>query len=156
MTIRTILVPVDYSPHSRAAVQTALEFAGGFRARLVLLKVLEPLHVVFGELFPSQMLSDSERRARADSRMKELTSSIDVPVEGLVLEGPAWSTICEFAQKESIDLIVISSHGYHGLRRLVLGSTAERVVRHAPCSVLVVKPADKPESSGTPPADSPR
>jgi universal stress protein A len=59
-------------------------------------------------------------------------------VEASVQTGIAWEEISELATSKRTDLIVIATHGWTGLRHIVVGSTAERVVRHAPCAVLVV------------------
>jgi nucleotide-binding universal stress UspA family protein len=141
MALKQILVPVDFSRHSKSAANVGIEFATKFGAHLILVHVLEPLHVTFGEIFPSEVPDKSRWRAHAEAKMKELVTSLgEASVESLLLEGLAWSAICEFSEREMVDLIIIPSHGYRGLMRFVLGSTAERVVRHARCSVLVMKP----------------
>jgi nucleotide-binding universal stress UspA family protein len=76
--------------------------------------------------------------------VEELTNlaaklGLSVPVTIRVEEGHPWSLICETAGVLNAEVIVISSHGYTGLKRMLLGSTAEQVVRHATCPVLVVK-----------------
>ena len=59
-----------------------------------------------------------------------------------VLTGDAGIAVAEYATRVNADLIVVPSHGYHGLKRLLLGSTAERIIRHAHCSVLVLRRKD--------------
>jgi universal stress protein A len=143
MKLQKILVPVDFSDNSRRAVDAALEIhrlAGG---QITLLFVLEPLIVAFGEALPGDLPTDQERLIAAETEMEKLAAGCEVttPVESLVVEGTAWDVICDISDRKQIDLIVIASHGYKGLKRFVLGSTAERVVRHAHCPVLVVKTA---------------
>jgi len=68
-----------------------------------------------------------------------------------VLHGNPWPVICEYAQQAQVDLVVVSTHGRTGLTHMVIGSTAERIVQHAPCPVLVVKSRSGPaqlESAG--------
>ena len=68
------------------------------------------------------------------------TDSVDIKV--MLREGKPGVTILKVSEEISADLIVIPSHGYHGMKRLVLGSVAERVIRHATCSVLVLRRSD--------------
>jgi nucleotide-binding universal stress UspA family protein len=65
-------------------------------------------------------------------------------VQAHVLTGDPGTTITDYANEQSADLIVIPSHGYHGINRIVLGSVAERVLRHANCPVLVTRRLDSP------------
>ena len=96
--------------------------------------------IAFGEALPGDLPTDVERIAAAESEMRNsAANSCECPLDTLVLEGTAWDVICDTAQRREIDLIVIASHGYTGLKRILLGSTAERVVRHAHTPVLVVK-----------------
>jgi nucleotide-binding universal stress UspA family protein len=133
---------VDFSENSRQALAAALEIHKLASGRIMLLYVLEPLIVAFGEALPGDLPTDQERLLAAETEMEKLRASIELsaPAETLVVEGTAWDVICDVADRTKADLIVIASHGYKGLRRFVLGSTAERVVRHAHCPVLVVKP----------------
>ena len=144
MKLEKLLVPVDFSQNSRAAVRAAIQLLGrSAEAKLIVLFVLEPLHIVFGEMLPQELPTDAERQRAVEERMKALSAEFrDVAMETRIVEGHAWERICQFAKDAGIDLIIIPSHGYRGLTRLVLGSTAERVVRHASCPVLVLKPGD--------------
>lgn len=141
MKMQNILVPIDFSDNSRRALQAALELRRLSGGRLSLLHVIEPLVVAFGEALPGDLPTDQERLNTAEAEMEKLRQSLGAELvsETLVMEGTSWDSICEFANSRGIDLIVISSHGYKGLKRFVLGSTAERVVRHAECPVLVIK-----------------
>jgi nucleotide-binding universal stress UspA family protein len=142
MKLQRILVPVDFSENSREALAAAVEIHKLASGRIMLLYVLEPLIVAFGEALPGDLPTDQERLIAAEAEMEKLHAGIgsSVPVETMVVEGTAWDVICDVADGTEADLIVIASHGYKGLKRFVLGSTAERVVRHAHGAVLVVKP----------------
>ncbi len=136
-----ILVPVDFSDNSLKAIDAALEMQKVFGGRVELLYVLEPLIVTFGEALPADLPNDLERVTSAEAEMERLRGryALDLPLETSVLQGTAWDVVCEVAEKKNTGLIVITSHGYTGLKRILLGSTAERIVRHAHCPVLVVK-----------------
>lgn len=144
LALKKILVPVDFSQPSREAVVFARGLARKFRARLVLLHVF---------LLPSDeytpMLADAYLKARQEGHdearrlLRQLAAELALPAalktEFLVKDGVAHRSINVVAEQQGVDLIVIGTHGLTGLRRLIsLGSTAERVARHAPCPVVVV------------------
>lgn len=141
MTLQHLLVPVDFSENSTPAIEAALALAKPTGGRVSLLHVLEPIIVPYGESLPIEPPSDVVRREGAEAEMETLRGryGLENNVDTLVLSGSAWDTICETADQRHVDLIVLTSHGHTGLRRLFLGSTAERVVRHARCPVLVLK-----------------
>ena len=137
----TVVVPIDFSSESDFAIRSGLSIAGDPR-RMHLVHVLVPLDtispgVLFGEV-TNQTRTDAVKR-----NMAELTRKHGAPeaVE-VVLFGDPGMEIADYARNIKADLIVIPSHGYHGLKRLVLGSVAERVIRHAECSVLVLRRKD--------------
>ena len=143
MDIRTILVPVDFSEYSEKAFAWAQSLAAPWGARLRLLHVVplpEYLPNVLGIHFN---LADLEAgmQAEAEARLREWISranSPPVPIDAQVIRGEPFSDICRVVEQEHMDLIVMGSHGCTGLGHVLLGSVAERVVRHAPCPVLVV------------------
>lgn len=136
---RRILVPVDFSPSSRVALEHALGIARRNDAQLTLLHVVEP--------FDASLLMDpaeARRIARADAneQLSKLAGPIvqDWPRTGRELRaGNPATTIVAMARRMKADLIVMGTHGRTGLKRMVIGSVAERVVRLAHCSVLVVR-----------------
>jgi nucleotide-binding universal stress UspA family protein len=142
--VKRILVPVDFSPPSLRAVRFAREWAVRFRAEVCLLHVIEPTTTVapFGvepvllptppPNFRSKVKTELEKLAR-----KEFSRSTKVSAR--LREGVAYDEIVTAARKLKSDIIIIATHGYTGLMRALMGSTAERVVRHAPCPVLVVR-----------------
>ena len=90
----------------------------------------------------SKQLEDTATRELPKIATQEECAGLDV--EEVVAHGDAASEIVRVARERNVDLIVISSHGRTGLGRILFGSTAESVVRHAPCPVLVVKPPEEP------------
>ena len=143
--VERILVPVDFSSHSSGALRYAREIATTYGAKLDLVHVVEQvLHPEFYEtagVAPGAAGPELERRARAEmARLVEEGSDPDVAFEAHVVDGRAARDLVEFARERESDLIVIATHGLTGIRHLLLGSVAEKVVRSAPCPVLTVKP----------------
>ena len=143
MDIRKILVPFDFSEYSEKAFTWALAMAERWRARLLL------LHVVPAPSYPPLLMGtyfnvaefEASLRADAEARAQEFvtkTRGKAIQVDTRVMLGEPFSDICRIAEEEKVDLIVMGSHGRTGLSHVLLGSVAERVVRHAPCPVLVV------------------
>jgi nucleotide-binding universal stress UspA family protein len=147
--VQAILVPVDFSEHSRGALATAAELAARWQARLELVHVLElpPLPAFYG---PVPDVGSTQRLVElSDGELRKLTEELvpeAVEHSFTTLEGGAATEIVRHARDSRSDLIVISSHGRSGLDRLLLGSTTERVVRMADCPVLTLRPAAQSES----------
>ena len=148
MDVRSILLPTDFSECARHAVPVAAEFARLLGARVVCLHVVEPVvqpaagWTPLAEPLPSAELGGrlEETAARdlpAFSRSEEFAG---LEVEDVIARGEPAAEIVRAAEERGAGLIVISSHGRTGLGRILFGSTAESVVRHARCPVLVVKP----------------
>jgi universal stress protein A len=142
--IKTILVPTDFSSESKKALRYAVSFAEQFGAGIILLHVLEqpiyPAELGYTPVeFPKLQDSlTSELKARLKAIVDEdLQLSFDV--ESVVQMGQVFQTIDGVAKEKNVDLIIIATHGYTGLKHALLGSTAEKVVRYAPCPVLVVR-----------------
>lgn len=136
---RCLLVPVDFSRPSRAALRHALALAAATGARVILAHVLEPFHA--GLLMDTTASQDSARRA-ANERLEALLIEARrtwPKVSRELRVGHPVHTIVALARRVSADLIVLGTHGRTGLRRSLIGSVAERVVREAHCPVLVVR-----------------
>jgi nucleotide-binding universal stress UspA family protein len=143
LQIKSILVPLDFSPPSKKALNYAVKVAQQFKAKVTLLNVVEPVAMPdFAASFPLAMEND-ELMATAKGHMEHLVKASRVPrgiVEKILVRfGRSFHEIAEAARTLKVDLIIISTHGYTGLKHALLGSTTERVVRHARCSVLVVR-----------------
>lgn len=145
MTIRKILVPTDFSAHSKEAQAWAADLARRYEASMTLLHIYQPISYALpeGYVLPSAgLLADLEvNLGRAlDEAGKQLAASSRVKVDTALLQGVPFAEIIRFARESSYDLIVLSTHGRTGLRHALLGSVAEKVVRKAPCPVLTVRP----------------
>ncbi len=138
---KKIVVPVDFSEESEAAIPTALAMAES-ASSLHLIHVLYPLDsvspgVVWGDV------NDEDRERAVKKKLAELADNAGVKEATLVTRmGNPGLEIASYAKEVGAELIVIPSHGYHGMKRLVLGSVAERVMRHAECSVFVLRRTD--------------
>lgn len=143
--ITDILAPTDFSALSLDSQRIARELARRFDARIHLLTVLEPI-ILPGEAGMTPISStafDEERRDSALERLGRIAASDEyrgLPVETCVGSGRASGVITSYAGEKGIDLIVIATHGRTGFEHLIFGSTAERVLREAPCPVLTVRP----------------
>jgi nucleotide-binding universal stress UspA family protein len=143
MEIHKLLCPIDFSPSSREAMVEAIELAGRRGAALTLFHVIAPVAVSSPEamVVPTydaalQRETDQELEAwRAEARGLGAER-----VETKRVVGTPWDAIVTAAREGSFDLIVMSTHGRTGLAHVFIGSVAERVVRHAPCPVLVLRP----------------
>jgi glycine betaine transporter len=136
---RCVLVPVDFSTLSLAALRHALTLAAASGARVVLLHVLEPIHP--GLLMDTTAVQTAARQV-ANERLEKLLIETrrTCPMASRELRaGHPVTTIIALAKRTQADLIVMGTRGRTGLRRALIGSVAERVVREAHCPVLVVR-----------------
>ena len=140
-----ILVPTDFSKASAEALRRAGKLALAFDAEVHLLHVIEPIIPIDLEsmpVLPDEAMNQAVHE-RAETRLAEMQQTADYPVTVHLHEslGRTADFICDFASEEEMDLIVIGRQGTQGLiEHWLLGSTAEHVVRQAPCSVLVSMP----------------
>jgi nucleotide-binding universal stress UspA family protein len=150
MIIRSILLPTDFSQCAESALPYAADLARQMKARLVCLHVVETVmppvgYAAVAEPLPAMdiggQLEESATRELPKLGAREECAGLEV--EEVVARGDAAGEIVRVARERNIDLIVISSHGRTGFRRMIFGSTAESVVRHAHCPVLVVKPKER-------------
>jgi nucleotide-binding universal stress UspA family protein len=141
--VRTILVPVDFSSCSREGLRYAIAFANEFGARIILVHASYLGYVYSCEgtaIYDIPGLQKAAREA-AERKMRELIRSVNfgpVKFETAFTEASPVIDICGFAKDHDVDLIITSTHGFTGFTHVLIGSIAEQVVRHAPCSVLVV------------------
>lgn len=147
LSFRTILVPTDFSAGALVAVEYALALANRTGADVVLLHVMEPTvySVDFAFTYPD---IEAEVRRGAIESLRQLSEGArvrGVRAEHVLVAGTPFVEIGKVAADRKADLIVMGTHGRTGLAHAVLGSTAERVVRFAPCPVLTVKAAPAPE-----------
>ena len=139
--IGSILVPIDFSIHSRNALRHAMALARLFSSRVELLHVVEEtLHPAFYGITVQSIYDvhpDIEDRALA--QMRALVQDTDVQVSFEARPGSAASGIAEFAADRGSGLIVMGTHGLTGLDHFIMGSTTERVLRRAACPVFSIK-----------------
>lgn len=142
-----ILVPLDGSPLSEAAVEPALEVARRFGATVYLFRAsVLPEHLMVSPV-PVSPATYAEIEESIVEGTKEYLDELKtrhlgagVPLQTAQASGEAAHEILEFAQDQGIDLIVMSTHGRSGFQRWLFGSVAEKTVRQAPCPVLSVRP----------------
>jgi nucleotide-binding universal stress UspA family protein len=147
LPIRTILHPTDFSVHSQYAWEMACALARDYGARLLLVHVEAPAPV-FPELGAIPPVPVDRRALEAElAEIKPTDSSL--AVSRSLLFGDEPSIINRFAKQNSVDLIVMGTHGRTGLGRLVMGSVAESVLREAPCPVLTIKTPLKLKAQAT-------
>lgn len=138
---KTIVVPIDFSKTSIEAVQYAKDVAYEAGGRVILVHVVEKPPFMAGVETNPLAISEKEvvEKAKAELDLVAKRELEGLSVETQVRTGKAFNEINQAASELKADVIVISTHGYTGLKHTLLGSTAERVIRHAPCAVLVVR-----------------
>ena len=138
MTFRHILVPLDFSSSAEQALGYAMELVEKFQARLTLLHVI---HIpVTSEVNLAAYLAEMDTSAQLG--MEEYLKRVETAghtVETIVQRGTPWHEIVETAKAKHVDLIVMGTHGRTGVQHFMLGSVAEKVVRLAPCTVMVTR-----------------
>ncbi|MBU3916465.1 universal stress protein [bacterium] len=147
--IDNILVPTDCSELSQNAARFAVDFARKFNANLTLLMVTatEALTVLNDYGYFSPELHQKliiESSSRAESQLKEFWNSVadpDIKANLVNVKGDAFYEIIRYAEEKDIDLIVMGTHGRTGIKHIVMGSVAEKVVRYSPTPVLTIKHA---------------
>jgi universal stress protein A len=148
--VKSILVPIDFSETSKVALRYAVGLAQDYDADISLIHVVEPeAYNLLSEIELSQnriTFVESATARLAKLARAEIPSFI--PVHPWVQIGAPHEEIVSAARILSADLIVISTHGYTGFRHVLLGSTAERVVRYAFCPVLVVRISETLKQKG--------
>lgn len=140
---RRILVPIDFSKSSLRALDVAVPLARDQVAELFLLSVIEPNAYAAGVEGVIISVPDATLVEEAKSNLSRIAKRFipsDVKVKVVVDRGRAFDVIARVAKHEYIDLIVLTTHGHTGIDRVLMGSTAELVVRHAHCPVYVVRP----------------
>jgi nucleotide-binding universal stress UspA family protein len=150
MQIRSILLPTDFSECANYALGYATSLARTFSASIICVHVIEPMVPTVGysgmtEPLPIADIAD-ELENSAERELPKLGGREEfagLQVEEVIAHGDAAAEIVRVAKDRNVDLIVISSHGRTGLGRILFGSTAEAIVRHASCPVLVVKPSQE-------------
>jgi nucleotide-binding universal stress UspA family protein len=140
MQINRIMVPVDGSKYSMQAARYASKMAALVEADILLMHCHKSFPVILGEPYFQKALNKITRKSdELLQPFRELLSDANVLYEEKILEGNPAVVICEIAGIETIDLIVMGSRGRNDLEGLLLGSVTHRVLKTAPCPVLVVR-----------------
>ena len=144
LEIKKILVPIDFSDYSKSSLKFAVNFVKQFHAELYIIYVVEPViyppDFSMGQIaIPSVDLEMDKRAVEELNKLAQKEIPEDIKVHPVVKTGKPFLEIIETAAEESIDLIIIASHGHTGVEHLLFGSTAEKVVRKAPCPVLTLR-----------------
>ena len=142
--IKRVLVPIDFSDYSKNSLKYAVKLVDTFKADLFLVYVVEP--VIYPPDFSMGQIAIPSIDAEVDKRAYEELTSLakteipaDVKCKCIIKTGKPFLEIIETAKEEDIDLIIIASHGHTGVEHILFGSTAEKVVRKAPCPVLTLR-----------------
>jgi universal stress protein A len=146
MLPRKMLLCTDFSDNSKPARQNALDYARAFDAELMILHVINSSRIGYPSLEEGMPVDIRSALSDIQQSVEKALSLIATEcrkqlaqVQTSVRIGPPASEIVRFAEEESIQLIVMGTHGWTGFKHLLLGSTAENVVRTARCPVLTVK-----------------
>jgi nucleotide-binding universal stress UspA family protein len=148
--IRKVLVPVDGSAFSEAALPMAIAVAGKAGAEVRLVMVSEPANLAPGA-WAEAFLANHADYLESTAEGVRTEAKAGTVVTSMLLEGPVSKAICDEAEGAGADLVVMSTHGHGGLTRMWLGSTTDAVLRQSPVPVLLVRPeedGDGPPSVG--------
>jgi len=141
-TISKVLVPIDFSDYSKSALKYAVNLCKFFNAEIILIYVIEP--VIYPPDFSMGQIAmpsiNNEWDERAKEELDKLSKNeINISSRTVIKTGKPFVEIIETAKEENIDLIIIATHGHTGVEHILFGSTAEKVVRKAPCPVLTLR-----------------
>ncbi len=139
MYARTILFPTDFSDLSHAALQYATSLALDTGGRLLVVHVEEPAAAYGGGGDVFSVVPEPDDTTLQERLETVVPTDASVRCEHRLLTGDPATEIVRVAREENADLIVMGTHGRTGLRRLLMGSVAEAVVRHSPCPVFTLK-----------------
>lgn len=142
---RRILVPVDFSENAPQLLRDAADIADKFGAELYVVFVVQSFEDYSGFFVPHIPINQFEEelfRGATEKMQKFLAENLKpgVPCQSKILQGDVAETLIGFATANEISLIIMTTHGYKGLEKVLFGSVAERVVKTAPCPVLTINP----------------
>lgn len=143
-TIKKVLVPIDFSDYSKSALKYAVNFAKSFNADIILIYVVEPViyppDFSMGQIAMPSINTEWDDRAKDELQKLAKSEIAEIAnVKTIIKTGKPFVEIIETAKEENIDLIIIATHGHSGVEHILFGSTAEKVVRKAPCPVLTLR-----------------
>ncbi len=144
--VKNILVPIDFSENSEKITQYAVMVAQKFAAKLTVLFVAQSFFETNSDFFvPHVPIAELEQDIFESSKKKMalfIEESMDASVSqnSVVLLGDVAQEILNYVEEKKIDMIIMGTHGYKGLDKLLFGSVAEKVVKMSPCPVLTINP----------------
>ena len=145
MKAKSILVPTDFSKYSNKALEMAVDIAKHNKAKIQLLHVVDVVQQCAADYcLPSADVASLKGQIKktSDANLKKMMDKFKkdgVLILGSVKEGAPYEEILKEQKAKKADLIVISSHGRTGLKKYLIGSVADKVVKAAPCNVVLVK-----------------
>ncbi|MGB3648977.1 MAG: universal stress protein [Desulfobulbales bacterium] len=141
MEIKNVLVPVDFSENSKKILEAAGYFSGMCEAQLHVVFVVQSFDDYSGFFVPHMPVAkfEEEMVQAAEQKMEKFLEG-HKNVEAKVLVGDVSEEIIRHAEESGMDLIIMGTHGYKGLEKVMFGSVAEKVVRSSPCPVLTINP----------------
>jgi universal stress protein A len=141
LRLKKILVPLDFSEVSEKAFRYAIRFAEQFGSSITLLHVIQPIVYPADFGYPPTLVDslDDTMQQAAMERLDAMATRVKLEVQTTIRLGQPYHEITTAAKELDVDLIILTTHGHTGLKHALLGSTAERVVRHAPCPVLSLR-----------------
>ena len=149
-SVRKVVVPIDFSENSRLIAESAAYIAGKFGADLHLIFVVHNFEDYSGFLMPQMSMPKFEHDLMEGAEKKMIDFAAEIKsycqecgvasVQWRVVNGDIGEGIVDFAQEIGCDMIIMGTHGYKGLEKIVFGSVADKVVRAASCPVLTINP----------------
>jgi nucleotide-binding universal stress UspA family protein len=148
--VKSVITPIDFSDNSKIIAESAILFAGSFKATLLLLFVVQKFEDYSGFFVPQMSIPDFEQDlySQAEEKMYAFCEEIRpfaqekgvTEVIGKILVGDVAEQIVDFSSEEAGGLIAMGTHGYKGLEKIMFGSVADKVVKSASCPVLTINP----------------
>ncbi|MDX9924461.1 MAG: universal stress protein [Ignavibacteriaceae bacterium] len=142
--ISKVLVPIDFSEYSKNAFKYSVDFVKLFDAELFLIYVVEP--IIYPADFSLGQVAipsiDIDMQKKAEDELNSLAKQFiknNLKYKVVIKTGKPFVEINEYAREQDIDMIIMATHGHTGVEHLLFGSTAEKVVRKAPCPVLTLR-----------------
>jgi len=141
MDIKKILVPVDFSENSKKILETAGYFSGKCEAQIHVVFVVQSFDDYSGFFVPHMPVAQFEEEMvqAAEQKMEKFLADFK-NIEAKVLVGDVSEEIIRHAEESGMDMIIMGTHGYKGLEKVMFGSVAEKVVRSSPCPVMAINP----------------
>ncbi|MDQ8191990.1 universal stress protein [Roseibacillus persicicus] len=142
--MKTVIAAIDFSDVSAKVLKQASELAKATGAKVTLVHGIEQLaafYDIYGYTIPDAANFETHARERAEDSLAERAKTLQLPAEQIdykVLEGPFLETLLDYAKEANADLLILGSHGHGVVARMLLGSTAQRVISHTSIPTLIV------------------